>query len=175
MESYNKGDKFHNINNVINLQEIFPQYDLYIIDCIYRRFNNFEKTLQYLFDMDSEFDFKYLSSKFGKEVKKMERQMKKDKIKQDKEGLRMVKLMSSESSSSNLIFESQIYLTSEEEKEDKLDKKPEGNEQSTDEINQLTTQENQASQSFKKSSLIRRFSNKLRNSRRQNKYVVLDS
>ena len=50
MESYNKGDKFHNINNVINLQEIFPQYDLYIIDCIYRRFNNFEKTLQYLFD-----------------------------------------------------------------------------------------------------------------------------
>jgi hypothetical protein len=125
--------------------------------------------------MDSEFDFKYLSSKFGKEVKKMERQMKKDKIKQDKEGLRMVKLMSSESSSSNLIVESQIYLTSEEEKEDKTDKNPERNEQLIDEINQLTTQENQKKHSFRKPSLIQRVGNKFRNSRRQNKYVVLDS
>ena len=103
MELYTQDNKFHNINNVINLQEIFPQYDLYIIDCIYRRFNNFEKTLQYLFDMNSEFDVKYLSSKFGKEVKKKERQMKKAKIKQDKEEMRIEKILSSESSSSNLI------------------------------------------------------------------------
>ena len=46
---------------------------------------------------------------------------KKDKIKQDKDGLRMVRLMSSKSSSSNLIVESPIYFTPEgkEEKEER--------------------------------------------------------
>tara|TARA_B100000029_G_C17479457_1_gene925017 strand:+ start:731 stop:1219 length:489 start_codon:yes stop_codon:yes gene_type:complete len=162
MELYTQDNKFHNINNVINLQEIFPQYDLYIIDCIYRRFNNFEKALQYLFDMNSEFDVKYLSNKFGKEVKKKERQMKKTKIKQDKEKMRIEKILSSESSSSNLIVESQIYLTSEE------------NENSI-EMDYLIMDENKKKHSFRKPSLIQRVSNKLIKSRRQNKYVLLDS